>query len=146
MRQRNCLNFATMKPISRSFQLQVTFQRGLRRGARIFLPDIPELRNTLLTGIEVLDNTMVLQSQVEAPVPTTPELAGFALTLIHASDKRAVNFPLASMCPTVMSGLWKEFNSWRVNYQKSFLRLMNDGPVANGPRTVCLNVFYTPLP
>ena len=128
-----------LQPVHRSIQVQVFVPRETRKGAKVFLPDVPELRNTLLVGIEALDQRTVDLADDGSAVISPSSLKYFTLTLVSGTDRRCVNMPLASMNPGLMSGLYKEFNDWRVNYQKSYLTVVDPSAVRV---TVPLNIIY----
>lgn len=128
-----------MRPIQRSQTIFVLIPSTATLGAKVFLPDIPELRDALVEGIETYTDSELANDLQGNSVQTIAGVAGLTLNLVQESDRRAQDFPLNSLLAVQYGGIYKEFTSWRLNWQKCYLQLTNNSPAA---RTVVLNVFY----
>ena len=128
-----------MRPIQRSQTIFINIPAGAQLGSTVFLPDVPELRDAVIDGIETYTDTELAFSLTGNPVITTPGIREVTLNLVQESDRRAQDFPLQSLLAVSYGGLYKEFSGWRLNWQKCYLQLT--GPTA-ADTTVVLNLFY----
>ena len=128
-----------MRPIQRSQTIFLPLGSNVTTGSKIFLPDIPELRDALVDGIETYTDSELTADLQGNPVQTIAGLQGLVLNLVQESDRRAQDFPLQSLLATAYGGIFKEFTSWRLNWQKCYVQATNGNPAS---RTVVLNVFY----
>lgn len=130
-----------MQPIKRSQLITVTLPAGTAVGAKIFFPDIPELRDALVDGLETYVNTELATDLQGNGIVTTTELSYLAVSLVQESDRRAMDFPAASLRASLYGGMFKEFTGWRLNWQKCYVQLVN-GPIGANNLSFALNVFY----
>lgn len=128
-----------MRPIQRSQTIFIDIPANAQLGTTVFLPDIPELRDAVVDGIETYTDQEVAFSLTGNPVITTPGIREATLNLIQESDRRAQDFPLQSLLAVSYGGLYKEFSGWRLNWQKCYLQLTGANAAAT---TVVLNIFY----
>lgn len=128
-----------MRPIQRSQTIFVPIPGTATLGAKVFLPDIPELRDALVEGIETYTDSELANDLQGNSVITVGGLAGLTLNLVQESDRRAQDFPMNSLLAVQYGGIYKEFTSWRLNWQKCYLQLTNANPAGT---TVVLNIFY----
>lgn len=128
-----------MRPIQRSQTIFVTMPTNTSVGTKVFLPDIPELRDALVDGIEAYtDNELAADLQGQ-PVVSIAGMQSLVVNLIQESDRRAQDFPLQSLLATAYGGIFKEFTGWRLNWQKCYVQAVS---AAAADQVVALNIFY----
>lgn len=130
-----------MQPIRRSQLINVLIPIGTAAGSKITLPDIPELRDALVDGIETYDSALLATDPAGNAVVTSAQVPGITLNLIQQSDRRAQDFPLFALSSNNYGGIWKEFDGWRLNWQKCYVLVTTSGLFA-AAGSVVLNVFY----
>lgn len=128
-----------MRPIQRAQTIFVTIPATASTGSKVFLPDIPELREAVIDGIETYTDTQLGFDLTGTAIVSAANISGLVLNLVQESDRRAQDFPLQSLLAVAYGGLYKEFSGWRLNWQKCYLQLVTAGPAASA---VALNVFY----
>lgn len=128
-----------MRPIQRSQTIFLPIGAGIATGSKVFLPDIPELRDALVDGIETYTDSELAKDLQGKDVQDIAGLQGLVLNLVQESDRRAQDFPLQSLLATAYGGIFKEFTGWRLNWQKCYVQATNANPA---DKTVVLNVFY----
>jgi hypothetical protein len=128
-----------MKPIQRSQTIFIPIGAGATLGSKIFLPDIPELRDALVEGIETYSDAELATDLQGNSVVDVTGIADCVLNLVQESDRRAQDFPLNSLLAVQYGGIYKEFTGWQLNWQKCYLQLTGGNPAG---KTVVLNVFY----
>lgn len=131
-----------MKSIQRSQLVTIKVPKGATLGAKFFLPDIPELRDALIDGLETYTEAELAADLNGVPTVQDPGLAGLTLSLIQESDRRAMDIPAWSLRSSQYGGIWKEFDSWRVNWQKCYLQVVDPTNFIASDRSFALNVFY----
>lgn len=134
-----------MLKVERGYRLDVSIPQTVRVGAKVFLPDIAELRNTLLMGIEAYTKDDVLTTDQGLAILNRLQVPSITLTLVHQSDKRASHFPFSSLVSSTQSGLFKEFSEWEVNWQKSYFTVVDPLPFNdNGALAASMMIYYKP--
>lgn len=128
-----------MRPIQRSQTIFVAIPATAAVGTKIFLPDIPELRDALVEGLETYTDSEISSDLQGNGIVSIAGVADLVLNLVQESDRRAQDFPLNSLLAVQYGGIYKEFTSWKLNWQKCYLQVV--GPNTAG-RSVALNVFY----
>lgn len=128
-----------MRPIQRSQTIFLTIPAGAGQGAKVYLPDIPELRDALVEGIETYTEDELAADLTGTSLVGIAGMQGLVLNLVQESDRRAQDFPLQSLRAVSYGGIYKEFTSWKLNWQKCYLQLVTNAPAG---RAVALNVFY----
>jgi hypothetical protein len=128
-----------MRPIQRSQTIFIDIPANAQLGSTVYLPDIPELRDAVIDGIETYTDTELAFSLTGNPVVTVAGIREATLNLVQESDRRAQDFPLQSLLAVAYGGIYKEFSGWRLNWQKCYLQLVG---TASASTTVVLNVFY----
>lgn len=129
-----------MNPIHRSQLVSVVIPANTTVGAKIFLPDIPELRDALVDGLETFAIDELAADLSANPTATSAELAFLTLSLVQESDRRAMDFPLQSLRSSQYGGIFKEFTGWRLNWQKCYIQVVSGTFAA--ATSVNVNVFY----
>ena len=128
-----------MRPIQRSQTIFVPIPGTATQGAKVFLPDIPELRGALVDGIETYTDTELANDLTGGGIVNAAGITGLVLNLVQESDRRAQDFPLQSLLAVQYGGIYKEFTGWKLNWQKCYLQLVNNNPAG---QSVALNIFY----
>jgi hypothetical protein len=129
-----------MRLIERSKLVTVNIPIGTATGAVIPFPDIPELRDKRLTGIEFYDDTVLTTSPDQLATLTAAQAAAMTLTLKRNSVEHIQDVPLQTLNSSLLGGIWKEFEPFIPNYQSSFLR--NVGAGFGAAQAVAFNIFY----
>lgn len=130
-----------MQPIQRSQLITVVLPAATATGAKIFFPDIPELRDALVDGLETYVDSELAADLSGNAVVSAATLAFLAVSLVQESDRRAMDFPAQSLRASAYGGMYKEFTGWRLNWQKCYVQLVS-GPIGGAANAFALNVFY----
>lgn len=128
-----------MQPIQRAQTIFLTIPATATSGAKVFLPDIPELREAYVDGIETYTDAQLAFDLTTTALITSTDIAGLVFNLVQQSDRRGQDFPLQSLLAVAYGGMYKEFTGWRLNWQKCYLQLVNNAPAG---KAVALNIFY----
>jgi hypothetical protein len=130
-----------MKPILRSYLTEVNLGTTLPgNGQNINIQDYPQLRDIMITGVEVFDSGEVsLSPSGKAVVPT---LTGITLTLLDKFNMEIVyQYPTFDLNPTNVAGFYRDFVPFPLQLTKSYITVLNNtGLSAN--QSVILNIFY----
>jgi hypothetical protein len=130
-----------MKPIQRSYLIEVNFGNTLPgNGVNINFQDYPQLRNIMLTGITVSDNTTIGISPSGKNVTT--DNSGIAVTLMDIFNMEIVkNYPAKALDPAYNYGFYRDFTDINLQLTKSYITILdNTNLLAN--QSVILNIFY----
>ncbi len=134
----------TMKPLIASKLVWLNVPDYTVAGSSIRFPDIPELSDKRITGIEFYNIAMLAATPDQVAVITAADALGATLTLKENSTERVQDIPLATMLPTNVGGIWKEFVPFVVNWQASVVRFTTTP--ATLPCAVPFNIFYEEAP
>lgn len=129
-----------MKPISRYKQVFVRLTAGTVAGATVPFPLVEELRDKRVTAIEFYNITMLAATQDQQPVITAADAVGCEVVFKEHSTERVQSIPLATLLPTNIGGIYKQFVPFVINWQSSLLRV-NVTP-ATLPCTVPFGMCY----
>lgn len=130
-----------MRPIPKSKLVWVTIPAGTPPGQIIPFPDVPDLRDKMLLGVEAYNRDLLAATPDGVGVVQTVDLPFVAVTWKDYSFERIQDTPCTTLVPTNIGGLWKQFVPFVPNWQASFIRVT--GVPAVLPCTVPFNVFYT---
>lgn len=128
-----------MKPLQRTQLIGVVIPQLTGAGAKIYFPDIPELRDAVVDGLEVYTSGELAQMPDGNTVVAS--LEGATVNLVQESDRRGQDFPLFALNSSNYGGIWKEFTGWRLNWQKCYVQVV-DGSISAVTAAVAINVFY----
>jgi hypothetical protein len=129
-----------MRPIPKSKLVWVNIPAGTVAGAAINFPDVPELRDKPIIGVEAYNLSLLAATPDLVATISAADLVGVTVTLKDYSDERVQDIPASTLVPTNIAGLWKQFVPFVVNWQASFLRFV--ATPAGVPCSFPLNVFY----
>ena len=130
-----------MKPILRSYLTEVNLGATLPgNGQNINIQDYPQLRDIMITGVEVFDSGEVtLSPSGKAVVPT---LTGITLTLLDKFNMEIVyQYPTFDLNPTNVAGFYRDFVPFPLQLTKSYITVLNNAGLAAN-QSVVLNFFY----
>ena len=130
-----------MKPILRSYLTEVNLGATLPgNGQNINIQDYPQLRDIMITGVEVFDSAEVsLSPSGKAIVPT---LTGITLTLLDKFNMEIVyQYPTFDLNPTNVAGFYRDFVPFPLQLTKSYITVLNNAGLAAN-QSVILNFFY----
>ena len=130
-----------MKPILRSYLTEVNLGATLPgNGQNINIQDYPQLRDIMITGVEVFDSGEVsLSPSGKAIVPT---LTGITLTLLDKFNMEIVyQYPTFDLNPTNVAGFYRDFVPFPLQLTKSYITVLNNAGLAAN-QSVILNFFY----
>lgn len=130
-----------MQPIRRSQLVSVTIPVGTTVGGKVFLPDIPELRDALIDGLETYVDSELSFSTSGVATVTGAQLLALTLNLVQNSDRRGQDIPAWSLRSSQYGGIWKELTSWNLNWQKCSVQVNQAGLFA-AAASFSVNVFY----
>lgn len=133
-----------MKPIVRSYLAEVNLGNSTPGvGQNINIQDYPQLRDVVLTGVEVFDDNQIAVSPSGKTVVGT--LTGITLTLLDKFNMEMVyQYPTYDLNPANVGGFYRDFVPFQLQLTKSYISILNVGSlVAN--QSVMINFFYVPL-
>ena len=132
-----------MKPIVRSYLAEVNLGTTIPgNGQNINIQDYPQLRDVIITGVEVFSfNQVAVSPQGKAVVGA---LSGIVLTLMDKFNMEMIyQYPTSDLNPALTSGFYRDFVPFELQLTKSYISILsNAGLLAN--QSVCLNFFYVP--
>lgn len=130
-----------MKPILRSYLAEVNLgTTAPGNGQNINIQDYPQLRDVIITGVEVFSaNQISISPQGKTVVPTQ---AGITLTLMDKYNMEIMyQYPTYDLNPANISGFYRDIKPFELQLTKSYISILdNTGLSAN--ESVCLNFFY----
>jgi len=133
-----------MKTIVASKLVWLNVPAGTVAGSVIRFPDIPELRDKKITGIEFYNIAMLAATPDQVATISAADATGAVLTLKENSTERVQDIPLNTLLPTNTGGIWKEFVPFVVNWQASAVRYT--ALPATLPHSVPFSIFYEEAP
>ena len=130
-----------MKPILRSYLTEVNLGATLPgNGQNINIQDYPQLRDIMITGVEVFDSGEVSLSPSGKAV--VPALTGITLTLLDKFNMEIVyQYPTFDLNPTNAAGFYRDFVPFPLQLTKSYITILNNAGLAAN-QSVILNFFY----
>jgi len=130
-----------MKPILRSYLTEVNLGATLPgNGQNINIQDYPQLRDIMITGVEVFDSGEVTLSPSGKTV--VPTLTGITLTLLDKFNMEIVyQYPTFDLNPTNVAGFYRDFVPFPLQLTKSYITVLNNAGLAAN-QSVILNFFY----
>ncbi len=132
-----------MKPIVRSYLAEVNLGTTIPgNGQNINIQDYPQLRDVIITGVQVFSSNQVAISPQGKAVVTT--LSGIVLTLMDKFNMEMIyQYPTSDLNPALISGFYRDFVPFELQLTKSYISILsNTSLLANN--SVCLNFFYVP--
>lgn len=129
-----------MTPILRSYTVFVNIPAGTTT-AKIQFPDVPDLRDALIMGVEAYNVDFVTASTDNVtPVIAVADVPKCVLNFVQKSDRRGQDFPFQSLISAQYGGIYKEFDNWELNWQKCYAQFV----AAPAATAFCLplNFFY----
>jgi hypothetical protein len=132
-----------MRPIVRSKYIAVRVNANQGQGSAIEFPLDQTLQGAMITGIEVVNaSVLAIAPDGQAVAPGT-EVAKATLTLVDMDSKeKHKNYPLGLLDPTLNGGIWKEFVPFPANYQASTVDL--EAAPAGAPYVFLFQVHFIP--
>lgn len=129
-----------MKPIHRSQLVTIIIPANAAIGSKFFFPDIPELRDALVDGLETYTADTLAADLSGVDTVDTASLGMLTLSLVQESDRRAMDIPAFSLASNNYGGIWKEFDGWKLNWQKCYVQLTDTFGALQ--KSFSMNVFY----
>lgn len=131
-----------MRAIPRYKLVYVTIPAGTTAVANIPFPDIPELRDCPIIGLEAYDTNLLTNTPDQVPVIANGDSQSLVVVLKDASNERVQEIPYCTLITYLNAGIWKQFDPFVVNWQSSVLRvLVRPGAL---PVSAAFGVFYLP--
>jgi len=106
-------------------------------------PDQPALQGAWITGIEALDNYTLFTALDGTPVISLADSRNILVNLSEGNTVRHRNMNFQQLNPVWMIGPWKELVPFRIDWQKSGIRILN---VLSAPLLAVPFVFHYILP
>lgn len=129
-----------MQAIPRSQTVYIPLPQSLSPGAKVNLPDVPELRQGIVAvGFETVTSDLLAFAPDGTQVVTAGDLANLSLVLLDKSTQRHRNVPMLSLYTGFTFGVWKEVVPFLPNWQGSWLV---SGGSFTGGTVVPLVVYY----
>lgn len=134
-------NTNTMKSISRSQLVWILVSNGASlQGAFLPFTAKPDLDGVDITGIETMDSDTLTFTPDGVPVITPADALLLSVTLVEGSNQRHKHLPWNLSNPSIQFGIWKEFNPFRLTWQRS--GVFASGPLSANVLAIPLNVHY----
>lgn len=132
-----------MKPIVRSYLAEVNLgATAPGNGQNINIQDYPQLRDVIITGVQVFSSNQVAVSPQGKAVVTT--LSGITLTLMDKYNMEMIyQYPTYDLNPTNVSGFYRDFLPFELQLTKSYISVLSNTSLSAN-QSVCLNFFYVP--
>jgi hypothetical protein len=130
-----------MKPILRSYLTEVNLGGTTPgNGQNINIQDYPQLRDIMVTGVEVFDSGQVSLSPSGKTAVST--LTGITLTLLDTFNMEQIyQYPTFDLNPTNVGGFYRDFVPFPLQLTKSYITVLNNTGL-NANESVILNFFY----
>jgi hypothetical protein len=132
-----------MKPIVRSYLAEVNLgTTAPSAGQNINIQDYPQLRDVIITGVQVFNASSVAVSPQGKAVVTT--LTGITLTLMDKFNMEMLyQYPAQDLNPVAVAGFYRDIVPFELQLTKSYISVLSaTNLLAN--QSVCLNFFYVP--
>jgi hypothetical protein len=132
-----------MKPIVRSYLAEVNLGTTIPgAGQNINIQDYPQLRDVIITGVQVFSAGQVAISPQGKTVVNT--LSGITLTLMDKFNMEMIyQYPTFDLNPATTSGFYRDFFPFELQLTKSYISILSNVGL-NENESVCLNFFYIP--
>jgi hypothetical protein len=133
-----------MKPIVRSYLAEVNLGNSTPgQGQNINIQDYPQLRDIMLIGVEVFDDSQVTVSPSGKTVVGT--LTGITLTLLDKFNMEMLyQYPTFDLNPANVGGFYRDFVPFQLQLTKSYITILDVG-VLTVNQSVMINFFYVSL-
>jgi hypothetical protein len=133
-----------MKPIVRSYLAEVNLGNSTPgQGQNINIQDYPQLRDIMLIGVEVFDDSQVTVSPSGKTVVGT--LTGITLTLLDKFNMEMLyQYPTFDLNPANVGGFYRDFVPFQLQLTKSYITILDVG-VLTANQSVMINFFYVSL-
>jgi hypothetical protein len=92
-------------------------------GSNIPFPNVPQLQNALITGIETIYNAQLVTSQTGKAVVST--LTGLIATFYNKNFERVNLYPCYNLNTVLRYGIIPAFEPFIIDFQKSFVKITN---------------------
>lgn len=110
-------------------------------GQQINFKDQPYLREKNIYGIEVLSATQLAVAPSGATMIVAADVPKFTFTAQFGKVRPIENMSLSSLYPSDNSGFYREFNPFKLDFTKSFIKIVDaTGLAAN--EALAFNFFY----
>lgn len=129
-----------MRPIPKAKLVWINVPAGTTAGASINFPDVAELRDKKIIGMEAYNSSLLSATPDLVKTITAADLNGVTVTLKDFSDERIQSIPASTLVPTNIAGLWKQVVPFVVNWQASFIQFV--AAPAGTPCSFPLLLFY----
>jgi hypothetical protein len=132
-----------MKPIVRSYLAEVNLgTTAPGNGQNINIQDYPQLRDVIITGVQVFSSNQVAISPQGKTVVST--LSGITLTLMDKYNMEMIyQYPTFDFNPANVSGFYRDFVPFELQLTKSYISILSNTSLSAN-QSVCLNFFYVP--
>lgn len=110
-------------------------------GVRVQFPDVPELRDRYIIGLEAYNASYFAAVPDQTVVISAADSLNISFVFKEYSSEHVQDIPFSSLDPVAMSGMRKEFVPFVVNWQSSFVRI---NAAITVPCAVPVGVFYLP--
>jgi hypothetical protein len=115
-----------MKPIVRSYLAEVNLgTTAPGNGQNINIQDYPQLRDVIITGVQVFSQNQVAVSPQGKTVVTT--LSGITLTLMDKFNMEMIyQYPSYDLNPVNVSGFYRDFVPFELQLTKSYSSVLSN--------------------
>lgn len=115
-----------MEPIKRSQLVWIVVTNGTTlNGAYIPFPDQPDLRGKQITGIECINSDYLTNAPDGTTCFSSADETHCMLTLYKGAVMQEKDVPCASLDSQLNFGIWKQFEPFQVNWQRSGVRVVS---------------------
>ena len=128
-----------MREIPRFKLVWATLPIAAQTGATIPFPDVPELRGKRIFGVECYAAPYLAATPDLVACSSLADITKMTLVLRDGIDERVQDIPCATLYPQYVAGIYKQFTPFVVNWQSSFVRIVQ---TVTGAQTVAFGVMY----
>lgn len=109
--------------IRKSYTVELSIGASIAAGNIIPFPDIPQLRNAFITGIETYTSSQLVTTPLGAAVVSATGAKSLVLTFTEKVDEKIQLIPYTAFNTDVNKGFIKAIRKGVIDFQKSNLQL-----------------------
>lgn len=129
-----------MKPVKKHYLVEINIPNPTA-GQRIYLGDIPELRNVTTEQMESYNSGILSFSPAQNPVVNQTGGSNVVVTLVESSTEDIYQLPYNSLTKSLNGGDVTEYQNKRFNLPKSYITLLGTASL-NAGDSVVLSFYY----
>lgn len=129
-----------MNPVDKHYLVEINIPAPAA-GQRIYIGDIPQLRDVLTTEVESYISTILSVSPTQQSVVSQAGASNIVVTLTEASTEDVYQIPYNSLSKSLNGGFITEIKNKKFNLNKSYITLFGVTGIIAG-QSVVLSFYY----